>query len=81
MNKIVKVVALRDGLLYVEFSDGRVGEFDTTPFLTSDFFSVLKNPTYFLQVGLFFSGVGWPDGQDLSPDTIASALVTHETLA
>ena len=78
MNKIVNVIALPDGFLQVIFSDGRAGEFDVKPFMKSDFFSALRNQDYFQRVGLFFSGVGWPDGQDLSPDTIAASLLITE---
>ncbi len=38
------------------------------------FFSQLKAPDYFAKVGVFFSGIGWPEGQDLGPDTIAAEL-------
>ncbi len=75
MNKIVSVSALDNGYLRVNFADGRVGDFDVKPFMTSDFFSALKDPVYFAKVGLFFSGVGWPGGQDLSPDTISAYLL------
>lgn len=78
MNKIVKAAALPDGFLRVEFADGRIGEFDVKPYMNSDFFSVLRNQDYFQQVGLFFSGVGWPGGQDLSPDTLAAHLLLTE---
>ena len=74
MNKVIKVSALPDGLLSVTLQDGRCGEFDVKPYMQSDFFGALKNDSYFKQVGLFFSGVGWPDGQDLGPDTIAAQL-------
>lgn len=64
-NKVMHVAALPDGWLHVELSDGRCGEFDVKPFMTSEFFAALKNDDYFKQVGLFFGGVGWPGGQDL----------------
>lgn len=74
MNKIIKAVPLPDGFLQVEMQDGRSGKFDVKPFMNSDFFSSLKNESYFQKVCLFFSGVGWPDGQDLGPDTIVAGL-------
>ena len=74
MNKIIKAIPLPDGILQIEMGDGRCGEFDVKPFMSSDYFSALKNHDYFQKVGLFFAGVGWPDGQDLSPDTIAAQL-------
>lgn len=78
MIKIVKVAALSDGFLRVNFADGRSGEFDVKPFMDSDFFTKLKEKQYFDQVALFFSGVGWPDGQDLGPDTISAHLLQTE---
>lgn len=76
MNKIIKAVPLSSGCLLVEMQDGRCGEFDVKPFMGSDFFSMLQDDTYFQQVRLFFAGVGWPEGQDLGPDTIAAGLKT-----
>lgn len=74
MNKIIKAVPLPGGNLQVVMQDGRFGEFDVKPFMNSDFFAALKDEKYFQQVRLFFSGVGWPDGQDLGPDTVAAGL-------
>lgn len=74
MNKIVKAVPLPCGYLQVVMQDGRCGEFDVKPFMNSDFFAALKDENYFQQVRLFFAGVGWPDGQDLGPDTVAAGL-------
>lgn len=75
-----KVIAVRPYLkasptsLWVEMADGREGIFDVTPYLRSDFFKELVRPNYFAQVRIFFSGIGWPDGQDLGPDTISADL-------
>lgn len=74
MNKIIKAVPLPDGYLQVEMQDGRCGKFDVKPYMSSEFFSSLNDETYFQKVCLFFFGVGWPDGQDLGPDTVAAGL-------
>ncbi len=74
MSKIIAVYPLSDGYLHVVFDDGRKGEIDTKPFMISDYFKELETPNYFSQVTLFFDGVGWPNGQDLSPDTIAACM-------
>lgn len=81
MNKILKVVALPGGYLQIELQDGRCGEFDVNPYMNSDFFAPLKNEAYFNKVGLFFAGIGWPDGQDLGPDTVAAHLKITKPLA
>ncbi|MDZ4190361.1 MAG: DUF2442 domain-containing protein [Hydrogenophaga sp.] len=80
-NKVVQVAPLADGRLHVTLEDGRTGEFDAKPFMQSDFFSALKSAEYFNQVGLFFSGVGWPGGQDLGPDTIEAFLSVTESVS
>ncbi|MCK9396316.1 MAG: DUF2442 domain-containing protein [Methylobacter sp.] len=75
MSKVVTVSPLPHQHLFVEMADGECGEFDMTPYLESEFFSALKDDAYFKQVTVFFRGVGWPDGQDIGPDTIAAGLV------
>jgi len=81
MNKIVKAIPLPGGCLQVELQDGRCGEFDVNPYMNSDFFAPLKNEIYFQKVSLFFAGIGWPDGQDLGPDTVAAHLKVNQPLA
>jgi hypothetical protein len=74
MNKVINVTPLPQGHLHIEMADGRKGNFDVTPYMESAFFSTLKNEEYFKQVKTFFSGIGWPEGQDLGPDTISAEL-------
>lgn len=74
LNKVSYVKPLADGVLWVELANGVCGEFDVKPYMNSEFFSALKNPEYFQKAQLFFAGVGWPEGQDLGPDTIAAEL-------
>ncbi len=74
MNKVIKVAPLPDGQVFVEMQDGRCGEFDVKPFMRSDFFAALHAPAYFDRVGIFFAVIGWPEGQDLGPDTVAAGL-------
>jgi Protein of unknown function (DUF2442) len=77
MNKVISVKPHLDASatsLWVEMEDGREGVFDVAPYLRSDFFKELERPDYFEQVRIFFRGVGWPNGQDLGPDTISAEL-------
>lgn len=76
MKKVISVKPSEGKTLEVVFSDGVCGVFDVTPYIKSDFFKRLEDDKYFKQVGLFFSGIGWPEGQDLGPDTIAAELKT-----
>ena len=75
MDKVMRVKPLLDGKVYVEMSNGRCGEFDVRPYMESTFFRHLQDESYFNQVKPVFSGIGWPDGQDLGPDTIAAELL------
>lgn len=74
MLKVNQVAALANGKIYIELNDGQKGEVDITPFMQSPFFLQLKDESYFSKVSLFFGGIGWPDGQDLGPDTLAAEL-------
>jgi len=74
MKKIVNVTPLEEKKLSVVFSDGVSGIFDVRPYIKSDFFKRLEDDAYFRQVRLFFTGIGWPEGQNLGPDTIAADL-------
>lgn len=76
MQKITHVMPLANRIIAVEFADGLKGTFNVAPYMHSDFFKKLEDEAYFSQVRLFFGGVGWPDGHDLGPDTIAAELVT-----
>ena len=74
MKKVISVKALEEKKIEIVFSDGVCGVFDVSPYIKGDFFKRLEDEKYFKQVGLFFRGIGWPDGQDLGPDTIEAEL-------
>ena len=80
MDKVVSVRPESNGRLYVEMADGRRGVFDVTPYMRGEFFDELRNDAYFRQVRVFFRGIGWPNGQDLGPDTIAAELVETDAV-
>lgn len=81
MNKVIRVTASDNGVVNVEMADGRRGRFDVRPYMTSEYFRELENAAYFRQVRIFFDGIGWPNGQDLGPDTVAAELVAVEDSA
>ena len=74
MLRVARVEPGAELQLLVVFDDGRRGTFDVRPYLTTPFFARLAQPDYFAQVRVFFRGVGWPEGQDFGPDTIAAEL-------
>lgn len=77
MKKIVQVTPHEGKKVSVVFSDGMSGIFDVSPYIRSDFFKSLQDDNYFRQVRLFFTGIGWPEGQDIGPDTIEAELRSH----
>ena len=79
MLKVTHVSALDNCHVYVELDDGSKGEVDITPFFISPFFKALDDENYFAKVALFFTGIGWPEGQDLGPDTLAAKLKPCKT--
>lgn len=74
MKKVVSAKPLENMKVEIVFSDGVNGVFDVAPYTRSDFFKRLEDPDYFKQVRIFFGGIGWPEGQDLGPDTIEADL-------
>jgi hypothetical protein len=74
MKKVISVKPIEGKKVEIVFSDGVCGIFDVTPYIRSDFFKRLEDEKYFKQVSLFFKGIGWPEGQDLGPDTIEAEL-------
>ena len=71
---VTEAQVLEGTRLKITLSDGRQGVLDMQPFMHTDYFMELAQPSYFAQVQLFFDGIGWPSGQDLGPDTIAAEL-------
>ena len=70
MDKITKVVPLDDFNLDIQTSSGVSGVFDVKPYMRGLAFRELENPSYFKQVRPAHYGIMWPNGQDLSSDTI-----------
>ena len=70
MDKITKVVPLDDFKLDIVTSSGVSGIFDVKPYMQGSAFHDLENPSYFRQVRPAHHGIMWPNGQDLSSDTI-----------
>lgn len=60
--------------LFVELEDGRMGEFDCTPYLDHGVFGELRDIHYFNQVGILFGAVTWPHEQDIAPETLLAEL-------
>lgn len=68
--RVRKVTPLEGYKLRIEFSNGETGEYDCTPLLEFGVFKELKNVQYFKSVKIVGGTVGWPNEQDICPDTL-----------
>jgi hypothetical protein len=75
MPRVIKVVALPQYRLRVEFDDGVVGTIDLSGELDGEVFRPLRDEAIFRQVMIDeFGAVCWPSGPDLASDAMHSQL-------
>jgi len=67
--KITSIETLPSYKLKLGFETGEVKCFDVLPYISGDWFELLRDPKYFNTVRLLPNGVGieWSDGQDIAP--------------
>jgi len=70
MLTIANLSAHPDWTLKVVFTDGSRGTFDMKPLLSCEAFEELRDPALFRQVRNQGYFVEWPNGADLSADTL-----------
>lgn len=68
--RITEIKTQPNWALTVVADDGRVGQFDVSPYLQYEAFAVLRDPSEFAKIinGGYF--IEWDCGADLSADTI-----------
>ena len=74
MIHVNKVEYVEKYTLYVELSNGVSGYFDLSPYVDKGVFAQLKDIDYLRKVQPDTFGICWPQGQDLSADTIEYEL-------
>ncbi len=72
--QVTKVRALSEGRIYVEIQSGASGIFDVKPYMDCGILQELQKKHYFNQVYILFVAVTWPNGQDISPETLLSKM-------
>lgn len=78
--RVIKVEALREFRLKVEFADGLTGIVDISRLVHSPqagVFAALADPSLFAQVKLDYGAVTWPGELDLAPDAMYAAIQQH----
>jgi len=82
LKDIVKVKALKDYRLFLEFEDGAQGQVDLRKLIKfRGVFEPLKDEAFFARVAVNpeWGTVFWPNGADLDPDVLYS-MVSGETI-
>lgn len=76
----VKAVKPLEGYrLHLTFEDDAEGEFDCREILNFGFFSELADQKYFSSVFVDTGTASWPNGQDISPDTLYMKAIEGAT--
>ncbi len=75
MNRVVSVEALPGFRLRVQFADGVAGVMPLESRLFGSVFEPLRDEALFARVSVDeFGAVVWPNGADLAPDALHSAI-------
>ena len=74
---VVSVEALPDYRLSLEFSDGKRGIFDMTPYLSSGQYTKIATPDAFNEVRVECFTASWPGGIDIAPERLYSECVSN----
>jgi Protein of unknown function (DUF2442) len=70
---------VKDYLIWLRFNDGTEGEVDLQDELYGEVFEPLKNQEFFKSfvVNPEWHTISWPNGADLAPEFLYSALQVH----
>ncbi len=79
--EITRLFVQTDYMIHLEFDNGEARVFDAKPYLDKGIFTELRDPAYFAQVKIIPGGIGWPNEQDLSADTLYLRGVPLESAA
>ena len=67
---IVKIHAIEDFHLELEFENGEIRIFDMRPYLNKNPFKKLKNKNIFECASINYGTVVWPGNIDIAPETL-----------
>ena len=80
MHNVIRVNALSNYRLYVEFDDGLAGEINLSDRLFGPVFEPLKDEIEFQKVTTDeYGAITWPCGADLAPDALYQRLASQVT--
>lgn len=68
--KILKVKALKEYKLLLEFENGEKKIFDMEKYINQKFYQKLKNRKYFENVRSLGNTIEWENGEDVAPENL-----------
>lgn len=71
---VLTVRPLGDHAVAVTLADGRSGTLDLSWLLGYPAFARLREPQYFARVAIAYGTLAWPDGEDVSPESVSARL-------
>lgn len=78
IRDVVSVAAVAPMTLAVRFEDGLEGSVRFEPSYLKGAFAKLRDPAYFVQVGIAHGAVSWPNEEpDMAPDTMYDGVKAH----
>lgn len=77
---VVSVEALPDYRLSLEFSDGKCGVFDMSPYLNIDQYAKLKDSDNFNKVHIECFTASWPGGIDIASERLYSECIINSAV-
>ena len=82
MIKLTKFEPIDQTRLLLHFSDGTSGEFDFTPFISAntEMTAPLADPAFFARCFIEFGALAWPNGFDLSAQSLYRAIAERGAL-
>jgi hypothetical protein len=80
LHEIVRVRALQNYRLKIEFRDGVSGTIDLSGELDGEMFEPLRDEAFFRQVRVDeFGAIAWPNGADLAPDALYDEITAQSS--
>ena len=70
LQTVVRAEPVGDARAKITFADGFVRELDLGPALRGPIFESLRDPRVFRAMTIAFDTICWPNGADISPDTL-----------
>lgn len=81
--RIIDIAPIDAYRLKLRYETGEVKIFDVTPYISGDWFGMLRDADYFQSVHLLAdgSGIEWREGQDIAPHELYEESILVEEMS